>query len=111
MSGHGCELCGCRSVRNHNPPAMVDETAEMLLSEQTSDPGDKPLRFDMHSHILPKQWPSLSEVGGAVLICLRFFPFPFFPFSLSLSHQLQLRRNTATGPGSNCSTRAMATQT
>jgi hypothetical protein len=49
---------------SHARAQEVDETAELLLSEMGSRKREKSLRFDLHSHILPKQWPSLSEKYG-----------------------------------------------
>ena len=58
--------CGMRHAPCGAPARAPDDaTQEMLLSEVGGGGGgEKPLRFDLHSHILPKQWPSLSEKYG-----------------------------------------------
>jgi hypothetical protein len=64
MADHFC-ACGMQhDPASHAPPPVVDETSEVLLSEVGSGKREKSLRFDLHSHILPKQWPSLSEKYG-----------------------------------------------
>jgi hypothetical protein len=64
MTDHFC-ACGMQhDPASHLRAQQVDETAELLLSEMGSRKREKSLRFDLHSHILPKQWPSLSEKYG-----------------------------------------------
>jgi aminocarboxymuconate-semialdehyde decarboxylase len=59
-------FCACGLQHDpsvHKSAPKEDETSEVLLFEVGRD-SDKPLRFDLHSHILPKQWPSLTEKYG-----------------------------------------------
>jgi hypothetical protein len=102
MSGHGCEFCGCDNRANHKAPVAVDETSEVLLSE-AGDDREKPLRFDMHSHILPKQWPSLNEVSKQK----RAFFLLSSSFLASSEPALFFARNMARAPGFTSSTTEM----
>ncbi len=64
MNEHFC-ACGMQhDPATHAKKPEVDETSEVLLSEVGSSARERCLRFDLHSHILPKQWPSLSEKYG-----------------------------------------------
>jgi hypothetical protein len=70
LSGCGMNesFCGCGMQHDpsvHKAILVEDVTKEVLLYEVGSDTKEnKPLRFDLHSHILPKQWPSLTEKYG-----------------------------------------------